>query len=167
MLSYISALAVKNKWTLSTDLSRLWLNQSIHHRDQRCCCHSTNIIIQIPQAFCNGRENPRQQLCDQILRVSKVWRSNTGKTLQHESHFKSQPIRKWDFFTCLTARTYLMPSRPPCRTSHWSSVSSLSRMSTVMATPLFAMCFKATPRVCAHVSLTGATTWKVREVLQE
>lgn len=68
------------------------------------------------------------------------------------------PIKR-DHCTCLTARAYLMPSKPPCRTSHWSSVSSLRRISTVMATPLFVMCFMATPRVWAHVSLTGATTW--------
>lgn len=61
--------------------------------------------------------------------------------------------------TCRTAKAYLIPSRPPWRTSHWSSLSSLSKTSTVIETPVSLMWRRATPRVWAQVSLTGATTW--------
>lgn len=88
-----------------------------------------------------------------------------GKTLL--CLFKSSSYTHRTGGTCRTARAYLIPSRPPWRTSHWSSFSSFSRTSTVMETPVSFMWRRATPSVWAHVSLTGATTWQKAEEIED
>uniref|UniRef100_A0A8W7P2V1 Uncharacterized protein n=1 Tax=Anopheles coluzzii TaxID=1518534 RepID=A0A8W7P2V1_ANOCL len=58
-----------------------------------------------------------------------------------------------------TTSMYLMPSRPPCRTSHSFCFTNVSRMATVWCTLASGSWRSTVPSTWAHVSRTGATTW--------
>lgn len=60
-----------NKWHRgsggSSDLTGQQLHQAVHHGDERRGCHRPDVVVEILQAFCDGREHPRQQRGDQVL----------------------------------------------------------------------------------------------------
>ena len=61
--------------------------------------------------------------------------------------------------TCLAARMYFSPSKPPCRTSHSGRVRNWTIFRVILWTLPVSRWIVVTPRTWAQVSRTGAITY--------